>query len=197
VATAWHREDEPDLAAEKILDAAERAFVEVGVSAAGMAKIAEYAHCSRGTLYRYFPTRHDLHLAYVNRTARRIVERVRRAIESIDDPRERLVEGILRSLREARRNPGAVAWFEPGASGIAARMSRTSEVIDTLTTTFVAELLSGSGRDRAERLGARWLVRVIVSLLAMPGDSAAEERALVERFVAPALLPSDVETVRE
>jgi hypothetical protein len=36
---------------------------------------------------------------------------------------------------------------------------------------------------------ARWLVRVIVSLLALPGDSEEEERAQVERFVAPVLLP--------
>ncbi|MFC7503076.1 hypothetical protein, partial [Nocardioides sp. GCM10030258] len=32
---------------------------------------------------------------------------------------------------------------------------------------------------------ARWLVRAIVSLLTVPGRDAAEERAMVARFVAP------------
>ena len=36
-------------------------------------------------------------------------------------------------------------------------------------------------------LAARWVVRVIVSLLIAPGRDDAEERAMVERFVAPGL----------
>ena len=39
-------------------------------------------------------------------------------------------------------------------------------------------------------LAARWLVRVIVSLLIAPGRDEAEERAIVERFVVPALTGS-------
>ena len=42
--------------------------------------------------------------------------------------------------------------------------------------------------DPSSGLRARWLVRVVVSLLTMPGDSEAEERALIEHFVAPGLL---------
>ena len=194
---AWGREEQPDLAVEKILDAADKAFGELGVAGAGMAQVAEFAGCSRGTVYRYFPNRHELHMAYVERSALGMVERLHAELAGIDDPRRRLVEGILRSVREVRRNPGTAAWFEPGASGMAARMSRTSEVIETLTTRFVSALLGtgeggtgegGTGEGAAEgRLRARWFVRVIVSLLAMPGESEAEERALVERFVAPAL----------
>ncbi len=184
----WAREDQPDLAADKILDAAEKAFVELGVTAAGMADVAEFAGCSRGTLYRYFASRHALHLAYVNRAALRMVDGLRAELAPIADPRERLVEGILRAVREVRSHPGTAAWFAPGAAEIAARMSRFSEVIDKLTTTFVSELLGGKARDRETRLRARWLVRVIVSFLALPAASAAEERALVERFAAPALL---------
>lgn len=183
----WGREEQPDLAVEKILDAAEKAFVESGVSAAGMAEIASFAGCSRGTLYRYFPNRHELHLAYVERTARQIGERVRTAVAGIEDPQQRLAEGILRSVREVRANPGTAAWFESGASGMAARMSRSSEVIQSLTARFASALLVTDERDPEGRLLARWFVRVILSLLAMPGESDAEERALVERFVAPVL----------
>jgi AcrR family transcriptional regulator len=188
VSRGWGREDQPDLAVDRILDAAEKAFVERGVTAVGMADVAEVAGCSRGTLYRYFDSRHALHTAYVNRAAARMLERLRIELASIDDPRERLVEGILRAIREVRRDPGTAAWFEPGAEQIAARMSRSSEVVDGITGAFVSELLGGRSGDRERRLRARWVVRVIVSFLAFPGASPAEERALVERFVAPALL---------
>ena len=186
---AWLREEQPDRAAERILDAADKVFGERGVSGAGMADIAEAAGCSRGTLYRYFPSRHDLHLAYINRQALRIMRSVGEQISAIEAPRERLVEGILRSLREVRRSPGTAAWYAPGEAGATARMSRSSEVIDTLTTAFVSGLL-GSRGDADSRLRANWLVRVIHSLLTLPGASDAEERALVERFAAPALLES-------
>ena len=64
------------------------------------------------------------------------------------------------------------------------------EVVETLTTRFVSELLGE--RDPADRLRARWLVRVILSLLTMPGEDEAEERALLEQFLAPALrIPAD------
>ena len=94
----------------------------------------------------------------------------------------------MRSLREVRGNPGTAVWFAREDSGIAARMSRTSEVVDALAEAFVTRLLGSTGDEAEGQLRARWLVRVIVSLLAMPGESEAEERALVERFVAPALL---------
>lgn len=186
----WGREEEADAAVDKILEAAEKAFTELGVSAAGMGEIANFAGCSRGTLYRYFKNRHELHLAYVGATSRAIHQRVHEAVASIADPRERLVEYILRAVREVRANPATAAWFEPGISGMAARMSRSAEIVETLTEGFVPEL-PGSRRARAERsLRRRWLVRVVVSLLADPAESPAEERALVERFVAPGLLPS-------
>jgi AcrR family transcriptional regulator len=187
VPSHWLREEQPDLAAERILDAAEKAFAELGVSAAGMAEIADAAGCSRGTLYRYFKNRHELHLAYVERAGTAIVERVREQTADIEDPRERVVEYILGSVREVRANAGTAAWFAPGAAAMTARMSRSAELAEALAKAFGYELLARrrSGRDR--RLRARWMVRVIVSLLMDPGESDAEERALVERFVAPAL----------
>jgi AcrR family transcriptional regulator len=184
----WAREDEPDVAAARILDAAERAFVEVGVERAGMSKIAELAGCSRGTLYRYFKTRRELHLAYVERAAREIHARLEARLADIDDPGERFVEGILGAVREVRRRPGTAAWFDPGVSGLAAQMSRASELVEALTSSFSSRALGGAADAAEVRLRAHFIVRIIVSLLALPGASPREERALVERFVAPAIL---------
>lgn len=188
VAAHWHREEQADAAADKILDAAAKAFVERGVSASGMGEIASFAGCSRATLYRYFPNRHALHLAFIDRTAERLAERVARRIASIDDPEERLIEGILRSVREVRSTPETAAWFTPGESGVTARMSRGSEVVEHLAATFVARMMRSGRDDAASVRRARFLVRVILSLLTMPEESDRAERELVTRFVAPSLM---------
>ena len=41
-------------------------------------------------------------------------------------------------------------------------------MIDRITEAFVSEFLGGASGDREQRLRARWLVRVIVSFLALP-----------------------------
>jgi AcrR family transcriptional regulator len=180
----WLREEQPQLAEEKILAAAEKAFIEVGVSAVGMAEIADAAGCSRGTLYRYFKNRHELHLAYVRREGVAIAERVRASVSDLDDPVERTVAYILGAVREVRANPGTAAWFATGAAGMGARMSQSAQVVAMLAGAFGQR---GPVQGEGERLRARWIVRVIVSLLANPGQDEAEERELVEHFVAPGL----------
>jgi len=191
MASPWSRYDHPDLAVERILDGAEKAFVELGVSKAGMSQIARFSGCSRGTLYRYFETRHQLHEAYIHRATLEIEQRIRAQLTGIEDPRERLVVGVESAVREVRRRPGTLAWFEPGISGTAARMSRSSEAIETISTAFVRQLLGSKGRSADRRVRARWLLRIIVSLLSNPAESEAEERTIIERFVAPGLLAQD------
>jgi len=194
---AWLREEQEELAASKILEAASRAFTDLGVSRTGMGDIARYAGCSRGTLYRYFKTRHALHLAYVNHMAVELAARVALDVESIADPRERLIEGVLRSIHEVRSRPDTAAWFTPGEAGVVASVTRGSEVIDAISAGFVGRLLTGERLADAkhtrrpseeDELPARWLVRVIVSLLSMPGRDEEEEREMVRRFVAPAMV---------
>ena len=189
----WLREEQPELAVSKILEAASRAFLELGVSQTKMGDIARYASCSRGTLYNYFKNRSELHLAYVSHAATTVSARVRFELEKMDDPREKFIEGILCSVREVRADPGLSTWFEPGESGFAANLSRGSEVVSRIAEEFAAELLSQSKVANAtqkdsKRLLARWFVRIIVSLLTMPGESAQEERALVEGYAAAVFL---------
>lgn len=185
---AWLREEQAELAVDKILEAASRAFADLGVARTRMGHIAQYAGCSRGTLYRYFKTRDELHLAYINRSALLLSTELGAELAEIDDPRTRLVEAILRAVARVRSTPGMAAWFDPHASGLTARVSRGSGAIAAIAGAFVERLLDPERNDESSPLRARWLVRVVVSLLTMPGDAEDEERAIVERFVAPGLL---------
>lgn len=185
MAGSWGREDRADLAVERILEAASKAFLERGVFRTGMGEIADFAGCSRGTLYRYFENREALHRAYIDRWASRLSEQLRSELAKIEDPRERLIEGIVGAVRLVRHTPETAVWFRPDDSGRTAHASAHSEGAHAVAERFVLSLFA----DEAEgRLRAAWLVRIVVSLLTLPAASEKEERALVARFVAPGLL---------
>ena len=175
--TSWLAEDRSKLAAEKILDAAGGLFAEHGIGTVSMGDVAKAAGCSRATLYRYFADRHELHVAYVHREARRVGGLVAADASRVRDPEQQLVTTILSAVRRVREAPALSAWFAGGDAAATAELAQSSPVIEAL------------GRNLgADPLAARWVVRVIVSLLIAPGRDAAEERAIVERFVVPALL---------
>ncbi|MFC9897150.1 TetR/AcrR family transcriptional regulator [Nocardia sp. NPDC127579] len=176
--SGWLRDERTDAAVERILDAAGRLFAERGVADTGMAEVARAAGCSRATLYRYFDNRQALRLAFVHREARRLAAAVTEATADIADPVERLVAAMLAAVHAVRADPLLIAWFTPVNAGFAGDIGQSSVVIESMAAQFL-------GGDRS--LLARWITRVIVSLLTVPGRDAAEERALLEHFVAPLL----------
>jgi AcrR family transcriptional regulator len=175
----WLTEDRSRVAAERILDAAGELFARHGIGAVSMGDVARTAGCSRATLYRYFADRHELHLAYVHREARRVGELVAADVRRFRDPERRLAAAILAAVRRVRENPSLAAWFGAGDASATAELAQASPVIEALGLSLVDDPLA-----------VRWVVRVIVSLLVVPGRDEAEERVLVQRFVVPALTGS-------
>jgi AcrR family transcriptional regulator len=180
----WLAEDRAKLAAQKILDAAGELFADSadnggGIGAVSMGDVAKAAGCSRATLYRYFADRHELHVAYVHREARRVGGLVAADASRVRDPHKQLVTAVLSALRHVRETPSLAAWFAAGDAAATAELAQSSPVIEAL----------GRGVG-ADPLAARWLVRVIVSLLIAPGRDSADERAMIERFVVPSLVSS-------
>ncbi|WP_343600087.1 helix-turn-helix domain-containing protein [Mycobacterium sp.] len=183
----WLAARRGEVAADRILDAAEELFTRTDPSSVGMSEIASAAGCSRATLYRYFENRDALRTAYVHREARRLAETVQSRITGVDNPGDRLVAGITTALRLVRENPPLAAWFTAAQPPIGAEMADKSEVIAALAAAFVTSL---GAEDPAEvERRARWLVRVITSLLIFPGRDDADERAMVEEFVVPIAAP--------
>lgn len=181
--TQWLRAEHASLAAEQILDAAGALFAEHGVAAVAMADVATAAGCSRATLYRYFDSRDALRSAYVHREARRIGAEVARRLGAEDEPRDRLVRAMAESLRLVREDSTLAAWFTAGDAGATARLAQSSAVIETLVARFL-----GDGEDPETRRRARWVVRVLVSLLAQPEADGDDERHVLEQFVAPVVV---------
>lgn len=180
----WLASNRGDVAAEKILDAAEELFTRDDPGSVGMNDIAKASGCSRATLYRYFENRDALYTAYVHREAHRVFAELG-ALETGSEartPGELLVNGILASLHRVRESPALSAWFAPDRRPIGGDMAERSEVIRARTEAYLAAL----GVDDVERR-ARWLVRIMVSLLVFPGRDEADERAMLQEFVLPTL----------
>ncbi|OBF37369.1 TetR family transcriptional regulator [Mycobacterium sp. ACS1612] len=188
----WLAARRTEVAADRILDAAGELFAQQEAATVGMHEIASAAGCSRATLYRYFENREALYTAYVHREAYRLYREMTEQINSVTDPRERLIEGMIASIRNVRESPALASWFATTQRPIGAEMAEQSEVIRALTEAFVISLGPDEPDVVAQR--ARWLVRVMTSLFLFPGHDEADERAMLEEFVVPMVVPTQRET---
>jgi len=189
--TDWLGSRRAEVAADRILDAAGELFAEHDVSTVGMNEIARAAGCSRATLYRYFENREALYTAYVHRESYSLYRQMTDLISGIDDPRERLLAGLTTSMKLVRESPALSSWFATTDSPIGAEMAEQSEVIQALSATFLLSLRPDDPAVVDRR--ARWLVRVLTSLLIFPGHNADDERAMLEEFVVPLVCPAEPE----
>lgn len=177
----WLAQRRVEAAAERILDAAEELFSHRDAASVGMNDIAAAAGCSRATLYRYFENRDVLYTAYVHRETHRLFAEIGEQLAGIADPHRRVTEGALAALHRVRETPSLASWFASSARPIGGEMGVRSEVIRALTEAFLASM----GDQTDAELRARWLVRVLISLLQFPGRDDDDERLMLERFVVP------------
>jgi AcrR family transcriptional regulator len=184
----WLAVRRTEVAADRILDAAEQLFAEHDPGSIGMKEIARAAGCSRATLYRYFENRDALRTAYVHREAYRLHDAIKEKITGIEDPPQRLIAGIATTLRMVRESPPLASWFANTRPPIGGEMAEHSEVIKALVAAFLSSL--GPDDPASVERRARWLVRVITSLLIFPGHDESDEQAMVEEFVVPIVAPA-------
>jgi AcrR family transcriptional regulator len=184
----WLAAQRTEVAADRILDAAGELFAQKEAATVGMHEIASAAGCSRATLYRYFENRDALYTAYVHRESYRLYREMTDQVASVADPRERLIEGMMVSLRNVRESPALASWFAKAQRPIGADMAEQSDVIRALTEAFVISLAPDEPEVVAHR--ARWLVRVMMSLLVFPGHNETDERAMLEEFLVPIMVPA-------
>lgn len=188
----WRRHSDRAVAVDEILDAAGETFAERGVQGTTMVDVALAAGCSRATLYRYFPNQETLHLAFVHRATLRIAERL--AADRREGAAESVADRILAGIAAVRADPLLAVWFEPENMAVPIAVSQNSDLLRAMAAGLVGELgASTLEPDEIERRG-EWLLRCIVSLLAMPGADDEAERAMVTSFVEPVLIEQEVVT---
>ena len=79
----------------QLLAAAQEVFVANGYHAAGMDEIADRAGVSKPVLYQHFPGKLDLYLALIDQQAEHLVAKVREALSSTTDNKQRVAASVL------------------------------------------------------------------------------------------------------
>ncbi len=90
-------------------------------------------------------------------------------------------------MRLVRESPALASWFATTRPPIGGELAGQSEVITALAAAFLNSL--GPDDPAVVERRARWVVRVLTSLLMFPGRDEAEERAMIEEFVVPIATP--------
>jgi AcrR family transcriptional regulator len=181
---------------QKILDAAEQVFGELGYHQAGIAEITQRAEVALGTFYLYFPDKHAVFADLVRALNYRLRKEIQMAIASESDRVNQEVTGFETFFRfvERHRNlyltmaqaqavaPDLYRWhYETLARGYARGLKdaqakgQIAADLDPVTTAY-------SLMGIAEALGMRWM---LWDRRVPTGSAKRSLRALLERALRP------------
>lgn len=158
--------------AERILDVASGLFFREGIRAVGIDRIVAEADIAKATLYRHFPSKEDLVMAYLQDRHARVMQGLDAVRSEHADPRDRIAL-IFDRLAEKAENPEfrgcafALAVAEHGDSEKIVRLARMHK-------RAVAETLCAIGRE-AGLANADFIGRHLVLLY----DGALARRAVL------------------
>jgi AcrR family transcriptional regulator len=96
---------------EAILKEAAALFAKHGFTATDVQWIADALRISKGTVYRYFPSKEKLFLCAVERGILRLYEHIGAARRGVTDPVEEIRVAVIAYLRFFKRNPELVELF--------------------------------------------------------------------------------------
>src|SRR6202451_536244 len=99
------------LRCEAILAEAATLFAKHGFTATDVQWIADALKISKGTVYRYFPTKEKLFLSAVERGIGRLEEHIEAARRGMTDKIEEIRAGVVAYLQFFKKNPELVELF--------------------------------------------------------------------------------------
>lgn len=170
--------DRRTAAADRIYSAAADLIARDGLDAFDIDTLASRVHCSRATIYRCAGGKRQIRDAVMERSAARIVEAVRAAVDG-QSGAERIVTAIGVALDEIRADPMGQLMF----SALRGSEERTWLTESPIVARFATDL-NGLTDDDTEAV--QWIVRVVLSLLYWPIGDVQVERKMVRRFISPA-----------
>lgn len=189
--------DDPAPGRERTLDAAESCLQRFGLAKTTIEDVAQASGLSRATIYRQFGNRDGLLLALATRDAERTAADAELYLQRFDDVGSWLVEGMLFCLREIPKRPVLSQFLAPQELGAASRMLLTSDRMLAIGAEILRPIFEPARREgllqqdlELESL-MEWVLRILMSFLAVPGpaDRTEEElRQLLRGMLLPAVL---------
>ena len=194
---AENRDLEQTSGREQLLDAAESCLARFGLAKTTIEDVAQAAGLSRATVYRQFGSRDALLLAVAARDADRVASEAERYLQRFDDVGSWIVEGILFCLREIPKRPLLGKFLTPQELGTASRLVLTSERMLAIGSEILRPMFEPARSEgllhRDLELDAliEWVLRILISYLAVPGPPSRTEedlRQLLRTMLLPAVL---------
>jgi AcrR family transcriptional regulator len=184
----------PGVEFDAVLDAAASCYLRFGVAKTTAADIAEVVGISRATLYRRFGSHEAIFLAVLTRESEAMAIDADAHLSRLDDPRERILEGMLYSIGEIGRRPVHAAVFGGDSVAWAATQAIQVEALRRIGEAGVRPLLESSLADGSiseqEMMDlVDWILRILISFAAVPGNGgrAPEDiRRQLEAWFVPA-----------
>lgn len=182
---------------ERVLDAAEACLERFGLAKTTIEDVAQEAGLSRATVYRQFGNRDALLLAVAAREADRVAGEAEVFLRRFDDVGSWLVEGILFCLREIPKRPLLMQFLSPQELGTASQLVLTSDRMLAIGSEILRPMFEPARREGLLHADVEldalieWVLRIVMSYLAVPGPPARSEEDL-RRLLRTMLLPAVV-----
>ncbi len=186
---------------DRILDAALACIARVGLTKSTLDDVAREAGCARATLYRYFPGKQPLVSALVAREARRLGAELQAATAGCEAFEDALVAMIGTAVDRLQGNTALqyVLLVEPEVVLPHLAFHRADDFLRDASALVAPALDAFLPAERTGR-AAEWLVRIVLSYACSPSadvdlNDPVSVRALVNQFVLPGLVPSNISGV--
>jgi AcrR family transcriptional regulator len=156
----------------RILDGALQAIARHGLAKLGMSDVSEHAGVSRGTLYRYFPSREELLRSLAAAESERFQRRVGEALRSAPAGGERLLVVLQHVARYVNEHPAIPRLIETEPAFVLRYVREQFPALCAATRSILAPLLVGThpvrqGVATSDQL-IEWLTRMMISAVLFP-----------------------------
>lgn len=162
---------------ERILEGALLAMGRVGLRRFTMNDVSERAGLSRGTVYRYFPTKDDLLAVLAQYEQDRFAGGLDEALQGIPEDERRLEMVAEYILGYLRRHPALTLLIETEPAFVLGYLRQQLPVFHVITEDLLAPVMRQSrpvrdGLVTVEELN-ELLLRVVLSVFLVPGEGDA------------------------
>ncbi len=169
------KQGDPGVDSDAVLDAAASCYLRFGVAKTTATDIAQAVGISRATLYRRFGSHEAIFLALLTRESAAMAADAEVHLARVEDPFERILEGMMFSIEEIRRRPVHAAVFGGDSAAWAATRAIQVEALRRIGEAGVRPLLdssladgSASEQDMVDLVD--WILRILISYAAVPGS---------------------------
>jgi AcrR family transcriptional regulator len=185
-----YQEAARELLRKTVFDAAREQLARQTWSEITMADIATGAGVSRQTLYNEFGNRNEFGFAFVIHEAERFMDDVEKAVlEHRDDPRAAVLAALEHFLRTAGEDPLiSILLSDDGTGGMLPFVTTQGLPVVQWAAARLTSVIEEGWPEAPEadvRMLAESLVRLAISYVTTPGDSAEESARGVAELLAP------------